>query len=363
MDRSLSALFTLLKSSLGASCTGEELALLSGDEWNRLIDVAFAQGVAPLTGDGYNELGVGSAIDSEEFDDIRYEWLSSVFHAEMDYDGKLGLAARFAAALEKRGVSCYVLKGLSYGTYYPCPEHRESGDCDIYLGSGFELGNEVAVKLGGQYEFGTYKHSHLFFGDVMFENHRYLTDFNATRQGKKIELILERAISEAPGRRIADTPLLCPNDHFNALFLIKHAHGNFICEGLVLRMIYDWAALIDRCQDSLDWQRLYSDLTECRLREFSRLMTSLCTEYFGIGLRNPGIELCGDSALVEEVMMDTVSREVNNVATEGFLHKCFRILRRFRRIWHYRKLSTESVPRMIWNSFAFSSYMHRKIEM
>ena len=78
---------------------------------------------------------------------------------------------------------------------------------------------------------------------------------------------------------------------------------------------------------------------------------------------NPGMELCEDKALVEEVMEDTIAGGIHTHGVETFWRKCIRIARRFARIWHYRNLATESALCMIWNNFAFSSYMKRKIEM
>lgn len=91
-------------------------------------------------------------------------------------------------------------------------------------------------------------------------------------------------------------------------------------------------------------------------------MTSLCVEYLGTEIC-PGMELCNDKALVEEVMEDTIAGGIHTKGIETFWKKCIRIARRFVRIWHYRELATESVPRMFWNNFAFSSYLKRNIEM
>ena len=246
--------------------------------------------------------------------------------------------------------------------YYSVPEHRECGDCDVYLGEDWQTGNEVAEKLGGRFETGTYKHSRVQIGNLMVENHKYLTSFNGTKLGKMIERLMERAIEEGDEKYIDGSSLICPNDYFNALFLLKHDQGDFISGGLTLRMIYDWAALLKCCGWRLDWKRLYSDLEKCRLREFARLMTSLCVEYLGTEVC-PGMELCDDKALVEEVMEDTIAGGIHTKGVETFWKKCIRIARRFARIWHYRSLATESVPRMIWNNFAFSSYMKRKIDL
>lgn len=366
MDKSSFTLLGLLRSSLGCgSCADELLSLLERD-WYQLVDVAFYEGVGALAVDGLqlhyeSNPGLELAINKEELRDLKYKLFGHTLQVEENNRIKFNLASKFASALAEKGVICKVLKGLSFATYYSHPEHRECGDCDVYLGTGWAVGNDVIKSLGGRYDFGTYKHSHLFIGGLMIENHRYLTDFNGTKQGKKTEQLLEHAIEE-DGGYIGDSLLMCPNDYFNALFLIKHAHGNFLDGGMTLRMIYDWAALLQCCKNRLDWNRLYSDLDRCRLREFAKVMTSLCVEYLGTETC-PRMELCSDKALVIEVMEDTIAGGINTKGTETFWKKCVRIFRRFLRIWHFRNLATESVPQMIWNNFAFSSYMKRKIEM
>lgn len=363
MDNSALILLGFLRASLGNEFNGEGVAQLSVQEWQRLVRIAFEHGVAALAMDGFGELQINSLIHSDELEDLRYQWSVRVIQTEVQYEDKFIKASKFAEALKKRGAKCMVLKGMSFATYYRQPKHRESGDCDVYLGADWNTGNELAVKMGGRYEFGTYKHSHLSFGGLLVENHRYLTDFNATKQGKKIEKLLERVIADCDGRYIEDSYLVCPSDYFNALFLIKHAHGNFMDGGLTLRMLYDWAALLMCCHDRLDWSQLNVDLSECKLLRFASLMTSLCVKFFGVDPSNLGIGLCDDDALVNEVMEDTISGGINAKGVENFPQKSIRICQRFLRIWHYRTLATETVPRMIWNNFAFSSYMKRKIEM
>lgn len=367
MNLSSYTLLYLLRISLGTESGVRDLSVLTVKDWTNLIDVAFDHGVATLSVDGYSQIlptcKTNLLETDEALDDLKFEWFGSILQTEDEYNYNFNKAVRFAQALHEKGIECKVLKGISFSTYYTIPNHRESGDCDVFLGKGFELGNKLAQEIGGRYEFGTYKHSHLFFGNLMVENHRYLTDFGATSQGKKIEILLENAIESEPGRRIGDSFLVCPNDHFNALFLLKHAQGNFIGGGLTLRMIYDWAALLLRCQETLNWQQLYDELGQCRLRKFADLMTSLSVDYFGVQLSRPEISTCSERALVEEVIADTIAGGIHSKGPESFPRKCVRIFRRFLRFWHYRALATESVPRLIWNTLAFSSYLNRKIEL
>ena len=206
MIKNSSLIFYLLRQSLGNSSEKIDLSALNNTDWVKLVDIAFEGGVAALAVDGLQKSfgSTGSPteneglleLDSPELGDLKYEWFGSVFQAEEDYGNKLNQASRFASALAEKGVKCRVLKGMSFAQYYSVPEHRECGDCDVYLGEGWAVGNEVAVSIGGRYEFGTYKHSHLFFDELMIENHRYLTSFNGTKQGKKIERLMEQAIEE-----------------------------------------------------------------------------------------------------------------------------------------------------------------------
>lgn len=371
MTRAASVLLGLLKSSLGYEYSGAEMRLLSCEDWNRLVDLAFDNGVAALAVDGLqrgfandnggsigsptnedeNGRGLGrdglDLLDSPELEDMKYEWFGSVLQAEEDYSGKFAQASRFAAALaEKGGVKCFVLKGMAFAQYYPVPEHRECGDCDVYLGEGWAVGNDVAVSIGGRYDSGTRKHSHLFLGDLMIENHRYITNSGWTRRRDAVESLLRRRLEEgqvshirfADSRSAGDSGLLCPCDHFNALFLLIHAVGNFTSSGMSLRMIYDWAALLKGCQDSLDWKQLYVDMDVCGVRTFADVMTSICVEYLGLVITNPSVTVSGNRELVDEVLRDVMEKGIFASSGESFSQKVVKMFRRYGRYHHYRIL-------------------------
>ena len=100
------------------------------------------------------------------------------------------------------------------------------------------LAMKIIKQKGGEAEFGTYKHLHLFLDNMMFENYHYITDFNGTKIGKTIELLFGKAINSDPGVKIGNTEMVRPCVHFNALHLVRHAQGNFILSGMILRMIF-----------------------------------------------------------------------------------------------------------------------------
>ena len=108
---------------------------------------------------------------------------------------------------------------------------------------------------------------------------------------------------------------------------------------------------------------LYADFETCGLRTFVDVMTSICVDYLGTGLTCKDITLCTNKKIVHEVLFDTLADNIHLEQNEGFCHKIIRILARYNRFWHYRELAIESIPMMIWNSFAYSSYMKRDITL
>ena len=78
-----------------------------------------------------------------------------------------------------------------------------------------------------------------------------------------------------------------------------------------------------------------------------------------------GAKACGDGAerlaRWEEMLLADTFGGHPSMAGETFFMKCKRILRRFRRIYRFRDLADETPSTLIWNAFAFSSYLHRKL--
>ena len=92
-----------------------------------------------------------------------------------------------------------------------------------------------------------------------------------------------------------------------------------------------------------------------------------CSGGAGVSSANCGgsAAACGDGAERlahwEEMLLADTFGGHPSMAGETFFMKCKRILRRFRRIYRFRDLADETPATLIWNAFAFSSYLHRKL--
>lgn len=286
---------------------------------------------------------------------ITLKWLSNTLSIEQQMKKKERIAIEFAEGLSKRDIQTIVLKGLAYASYYPNPYHRESGDLDCYLMGKKDEGDKVTVEIGGKMEEAGYKHSHLYYKGLTIENHNFLTSFDNTKLGIRTEQLLQELISEEC-RSIGDTKLQTPSADFNALFLIKHAQRHFIKEGICVRHLLDWAFFLKSESQNVNWKKVVPMMNECRILEFAKVMTRLCIDQLGMKIDID--ELSSPMKISYAVLADILGGQPD-LFHENFVQKIGRIIRRFYRMWKFRSLADENYIRLVWNTFAFSSYLKR----
>ena len=348
--------FHLLRAAIGTEpCYRRSL---TSDEWRALYRVCVVHGVTAVVFDFVKTLPKSEAPNMA----LLMEWLSAATAVEQTMRRMQITAEEFAEEMERREIPVVVLKGLAFAQYYKNPLHRECGDLDCYMMGKKEAGDLAALELGGTMEEAGYKHSHLSFKGLTIENHRFFTDFDNTPTGMLTEQVLGELIQEEQ-TYIGDSKLSCPSDNFNALFLLKHTQGHFIDEGIRMRHVLDWALFLRAKQEEVDWSKVMPMLETTRTAQFAGVMTAIAVRSLSIEVLNRGLRTLASNAkqkMVEAVLADIMG-EQPPIYVNGLWHKTKRILRRFRRMWKYRSLASESYPRMVWNAFAFSSYVKRKV--
>ena len=116
-------------------------------------------------------------------------------------------------------------------------------------------------------------------------------------------------------------------------------------------------------QGNIDWERMKTDLIDMRLLEFARVISSLCEQYFGLNITSTEVLRSESDTVVYDILLDTLRKSEQISNDESSWQKSLRILRRFKRMYHFRELATESFPMMIWNTFTFTSYLRRDISL
>lgn len=148
MTYSSEILFSLLRHALGSSSEFGNLSALSKQDWKDVIDLVFDQGVAAIAVDGLGLMmrdcpDLELEIDKEELEDLKYEWFGACFENEQTYVDHLKTIGKLASLYGEHSMRMMLLKGYGLSLNYPVPEHRTSGDIDIYLYGKGGLGDSL----------------------------------------------------------------------------------------------------------------------------------------------------------------------------------------------------------------------------
>lgn len=179
---------------------------------------------------------------------------------------------------------------------------------DCYLiNNGKPAANEgdiIAKRLGWNIEEAGYKHSHIRYKDLLIENHHFLTNFNQTKQGIRIERILRQLALEGRERQMGETNLWKPSPEFQVIFYLMHSLGDFIAQDMSLKAIYDWAVFLKKEQTVIDWDRMTVLLEQCRLKCFFDLMTEVCIIYLGLEIGRNTFTIRSDRKMADDMLVD-----------------------------------------------------------
>ncbi len=271
----LDMFFQLIRLGLGTDKS------LEGDfasiDWEEIYQLGVRQGVAPVQFDGLQRLfeeGVSSRVCMPA-PALKLKWFGHARQVEGHCSLQFQKAAALADIYAAHGIRTVVLKGIAAGTNYPVPNHRPCGDLDCFLMGDYERGNVIAQESGAAVERDFYKHSHISFKGLAVENHQFCTAIRGSKRAKAFERLLQSLLKEEGTTNIGDTNLENPSAMFNALFLTHHAYRHFLSEGIVLRHLCDWAMLLHRQGDKLDWPLFQEHCNTYGLERFAASMTRL----------------------------------------------------------------------------------------
>lgn len=330
-DNITKLLFSLLRLGLGQE--GEIDARIDTTLLSQVYTLACEQGVQAVVWDGLQRwLNINDLLPR----DLKLRWALSVEGIEKKYARQYKIASELSRKYAQEGIRTVVLKGIAAAKCYPRPHHRPCGDLDCFLLRAddgrpcFAVGNALARKWKADVNDNPtdYKHSHIDYKGLTIENHQFLTDIRGRRKTKELERELRDLLREQETTRINDTHLESPSALFNALFLIKHAQMHILLEGIALRHLCDWAMLLQKQGEGIDWSRFKQICAGYGLLGFAESMTSLSVKYLGI---RPPYEVEADVARDEFLMREIIYGQ-QHLYTSGYnkWEKRFKLVRNIR---------------------------------
>lgn len=318
---------------------------MSDSKWQDIYNAALEQGVLAFAYDGIRKLDEDHQPNLE----IKIQWAYNVSYIEKLSKKQLSTAQKVVDTFTKQGINTLILKGLSLAALYPEPEHRQSGDIDIYLMGDFERGNEIVKSKGINVKYDYFVHSEFVVDGVNIENHRYFVNPDVNSTGRYIERVLEQMVAHSTDHPTVEGALI-PSAEFTALFLARHSSWHYAREGIKLRDICDWGVFLNHYRDSLECNIVMEHLENSGLARYASIITTIAEQILGIKLplefTDRYIELS------ERVLKDILSFENSEKHTEmNFLRAfMFKIRNRFARKWCYDKVVPDSYWGNIWYS-------------
>ena len=168
----------------------------------------------------------------------------------------------------------YIVKGLNVSKYYPIPQLRTMGDCDIIVHeSDKERAKQILLSLGFKETTGEWDDMEWHFQKQGFDfelHHRLLYD-EAVNTEQEVEFT-------SKAWYYVKNNELDVNFHF--VFLLLHLKKHFLNRGVGIRQFMDLALMSINAE--LNRERIEAFLQQAGIKKFAGVCSALCLRWFGV---------------------------------------------------------------------------------
>lgn len=334
----------------------EKIKLPLGVSWKSVYTLAGRSGVTSLAWHGVEITYAAGTLTMPR--EVKMRWYAANESHIKAMAQRRAVAEDFAQKLHP--LPCIVLKGIDYARYWPNPLWREYCDLDVWFGDYFDEANKRAIALGADFDAHDYKHSHITYRGMMVENHRYLTYFGGTKQGRRTEIHLESILSQKDFEPIGNTYLLSPPAEFSLIYFLRHALQHFLSEGIALRYVLDWYFLLRGQSSVAKSEQFIATLRNLGLLPFAALLTDYLRE---IGLPTNIILPITTSRQLLSLFERDLYTESIAPTSKSFIGRFKHKLSFIRHTWRFRKALNESFVARTWGLIAYSKVFRKKAEL
>lgn len=287
-------LFEQIKVALGKST---DFALPGTLNWDTLFYVSMKQCVPAIVLDGLNKSLASERVQNSEELDVwqtrKLKWFGVMLNIEKQYAKHESTIADLAAFYQKNGFRMMLLKGYGLSKYWPIPNHRPTGDIDIYLmnddSSTIKNNNQPAwkqadkvikEKLGIKADDSHHHHTVFTYKGTMVENHFDFVNVHSHHSNRWIEKEFKRlALVEYEEYSFCNgSKIVLPSPLLNCLFVARHNAIHFAAEHLNLRQLLDWALLVENRHRDVDWCLFWSLCKQMGMERFVLCMVAIAVE-------------------------------------------------------------------------------------
>lgn len=354
-------LLNLIKMALGKSA---ECALPDALEWSTLFGLSVKQCVPSVVLDGLNKSLVSAALPGKGVGKTdKLKWLGMLLNMERQYAIHESVVAALAAVYQSAGYRMMLLKGYGLSKYWPIPNHRPTGDIDIYLMYMDSDGKDkcqpawkradLMMKeiFGVEIDNSHHHHSVFTYKGIMVENHYDFINVHSHRSNQWIENEFKTLALTGSEEYTFDNgaKLLFPSPLLNCLFVARHNACHFAAEHLNLRQLLDWALFVEKRNEDMDWDYFWSTAKKMGMEKFVLCMAFIAIEQlsfeksiFHIPDEYMDFQKC-EHDLIDKVFDDILHPTDEGNDGKGLVY----VVRRFklwkRNLWKHRIVYSDSV--------------------
>lgn len=345
--RNIKVVFELIRKAFDYSYSCQ---FPKGIKWADVIEVASCQGILGICFQSIELLPVNQRPDMDNL----MNCLGQVEHIKAKYQNHEKVVRMLAQFYKLHGIKMLVLKGYGLSKNYPVPEHRPTGDIDIFLyGKIDEADKLVEREKGVKVDRDNPHHSVFTVKGVTIENHRTLLDQHNHKSNIRLEQLYAELIAEDEGVQIGDN-IYTPSATLNAIYLLRHAGEHFATEEITLRHVMDLGTFFQKHNQDIDWKRVLKVYKDECLSDFYNAIATICVRDFGMDAKcfngyKHDRELA--DRVLEDIFKENEKLPMSTVGISGLKKVKYGIqksIRWYKNRWKYK---------MVYNESLFESYM------
>lgn len=355
---SIQTLLRLVRIGSALDSAMSDTALQKDTNWQSLYPLALHQGVSAILLDAIGLL----QEDVRPAKPVLLQWIGQATMMERMYARHKERIASLAELYGQQGIRMLLLKGYGCSLCYPKPEHRPTGDIDVYLfGKKDEADALIEKELGVKVHREYHKHSTFNYGGVEVENHAKFIDDVSHKSNVRFEQILMSVLDKEECLPSPIDNVLLPSPTFNALFLLRHTGEHFASNEITLRHVLDVGTFFQRYHRNIDWPLVFKVYKEERMLWFFNAIATICVEYLGIEAAcfasdDKQYSYQSDTTLADRILSDIFAKkDVLPMSTVGIdtIGKKLRYAidksrRWWRNRWKYQLVYNESLAESFW---------------
>ena len=322
-------------------------------DWSCIEDLAAQQGLSAVLVDGVEKLPENQRPPKT----VLLQWIGETLQ-EYEYRYELfGKAiAEMAAFYNSHGFKMMVLKGYACSLNWPRPEHRPTGDIDIWqFGRQKEADAILTKEKGVEIDNSRHHHSVFCWNDFTVENHYDFVNVHHHKSSVDLEKIFkELSKDDMHTVEVYGEKVYLPSANLHALFLLKHSMTDFAAFFVTLRQILDWAFFVKAHTKEIDWKWLTKVLGDFHMLDFFNTINAICVEDLGFEVNIfPHVQF--SPSMKDKVLSDILAPKFTRESPKRIIPKLLYMFRRWEgNAWKHRMCYNES----LWSGFWSGIWNH-----